>query len=42
MVVVGTPGLYHFLGVLVQVPECGEADVDDKVGEVMKLSLIHI
>lgn len=36
MVVVGTPGLYHFLGALVQVPECGEVDVDDKVGEVMK------
>ena len=38
MVVVGTPGLYHFLGTLVEVPESGEVDVDDKVGEAMKSS----
>ena len=38
MVVVGIPGFYHFLGTLVEVPESGEVDVDDKVGEAMKAS----
>lgn len=38
MVVVGIPGFYHFLGTLVEVPESGEVDADDKVGEAMKAS----
>lgn len=36
MVVVGTPGLYHFAGVLVTVPASGEVDVPDEVAEQMK------
>jgi hypothetical protein len=36
MVVVGTPGLYHFAGALVTVPASGEVDVDEKTAEAMK------
>lgn len=38
MVVVGKPGLYHFEGELIKVPESGEVDVDDKVAEAMKIA----
>lgn len=35
MVVTGKAGLYHFAGVLVQVPESGEAEVSEEVGKAM-------
>lgn len=38
MVVVGTPGLYHFAGQLVRVPERGEVDVDEALADAMKKS----
>lgn len=36
MVVVGKPGLYHFLGQLVTVPESGEVEVEEKMADAMK------
>lgn len=38
MVLVGEPGLYYFQGVIVDVPESGEVDVEDKVAEAMKIA----
>lgn len=39
MVLVGTPGLYHFAGSLVEVPENGEVTVEEEsVAKAMQAS----